>query len=221
MSLSETQKHHLTLLKDIHAVSSLCSTKTYIWAGLVRDIITGAFLREHSDVDGFTLNLWGLREKMAALYKQRGYTISFVKDVGFLRIERNGVHAVFNQLELDGETALWRHAGNEGTVYFPKQWLSDVPFSFYDMKILVSGIEFEYAIKMFPQLLNPEWKSREKDFDTITWLNKNLDERNINPIKILKRIWSYNPYWAKRGFKEYTMPCVAWRLDPIGFVETG
>jgi hypothetical protein len=215
VALSENNKHHLALLKDIFEVSQLCSTRTYIWAGLVQDILMGEFLCDHGDVDGFTLNLWDLKDEMAALYKQRGYEISFYEDVNFLKIERDGEHAVFNQLELDGEIARWRHAGVEGTVYFPARWLSDMPQSFFDTKAFVSGIEFEYSIKTHPHLLGPEWKGREKDIATINWLHSVLEEREIDSGEILKQIWSYTPFWVKKGYKEYSMPSVAWELEPI------
>ena len=214
MTLSETNKRNLAILRDIYDVSGLCSTRTYVWAGLVQDILAGKFLREHRDVDGFTLNLWGVRYEMAALYEQRGYAISFLDDVHILRIDRDGVHAVFNRLEFDGETAMWRHAGDEGTVYFPKQWLSDTPQCFYDTRVFVSGIEFEYSIKTHPHLLNPEWAGRTKDADALKWLNSMLDEQQIDREGILRQIWSYNPYWVKRGYRAYTMPFVAWKLEP-------
>ncbi len=214
MTLSAANERNLALLRDIYDVSSLCSTRTFIWAGLVRDVLAGEFLRDHRDVDGFTLNLWDLKDEMAALYRQRGYAVSFLEEVNILRIERDGVHAGFNRLELDGDTAMWRHIGNEGTVYFPKRWLSDTPHPFYDAQVFVSGVEFEYSIKTHPQLLNPEWKGRDRDIEAIDWLNRMLEEMPIDREEILKQIWSYNPFWAKRGYKEYCMPSVAWRLEP-------
>ena len=47
MTLSETNKRNLAILRDIYDVSGLCSTRTYVWAGLVQDILAGKFLREH------------------------------------------------------------------------------------------------------------------------------------------------------------------------------
>jgi hypothetical protein len=214
MTISETQRQWLMLLRDIYDVSSSCTTKTYIWGGMVQDILSGQFLRDHSDIDGFTLNLWDSREDMAARYAQKGYAVSFLEDVGFLRLERDGYHAVFNQLELNRETSLWRHAGHEGTVYFPRRWLAEKPQDFYDTTVYVSGIELEYAIKHCPYLLNPTWRTREKDIATSHWLNDMLDKQQIEREAILKQIWSYNLYWAKRGYAEYTMPAVAWPLEP-------
>ncbi len=214
MTLSEFNRHNLALLRDIYEVSTLCSTQTYIWAGLVRDILTGHFLRDHHDVDGFTLNLWPLREKLADLYRQRGYAVSFLDNMQFLRIDRDGTHAAFNRLEIDGDTAMWRHIGDQGTVYFPRRWLSDTPIHFYDVPVLVSGIEFEYAIKTHPHLLSPVWHGREKDVEAIAWLSQMLAEREIAPEDVLKQIWSYNPFWVKQGYPEYALPSVAWPLEP-------
>ncbi|NLG52350.1 MAG: hypothetical protein GX552_19765, partial [Chloroflexi bacterium] len=128
--------------------------------------------------------------------------------------ERDGVHATFNRLEVDGDTALWRHIGDQGTVYFPRQWLSDMPLQFYDTPVLISGIEFEYAIKTHPQLLSPTWHGRDKDIEAIAWLSERLAERQIAPEDVLRHIWSYNPFWAKRGYPEYALPTVAWPLEP-------
>jgi len=104
-------------------------------------------------VDGFTLNLWELRDSLAALYRKKGYAVTFLEDVNFMQIERDGAHATFNRLEIDGETAMWRHAGDEGTVYFPKAWLTEAPYDFYDTQAYISGLEFEYAIKTHTPLL--------------------------------------------------------------------
>ena len=213
--LTATNMRHLTILKDVFDFSRLCSTRTYIWGGLVQDVLAGEFLREHSDVDGFTLNLWNLQKDLAALFEQKGYTVSFVEDMGFLKIEYNETHAVFNQLEFDEDIALWRHAGNEGTVYFPRIWLCNNPYRFYDTEVFVSGVEFEYSIKARPQLLNPLWKGREKDIKMIEWLNRIFDNERINREEILKQIWSYNPYWVKKGYQQYSMPAVAWKLEPL------
>jgi len=198
--LSAINQRHLSMLRDISEVSSLCATQTYIWGGLAPDVLSGRFLREHDDVDGFTLNMWALEDQLTALYQQKGYAVSIVKEVHFLRVEYGEARAVFNQLEIDGETAMWRHAGNEGTVYFPQLWLSPTPHRFYDASVFASGVEFEYCIKTRPQLLNPEWKGREKEVAALHWLEGALDDKQIDRLAIQKRIWSHNPYWVRRGY---------------------
>lgn len=214
MSLSESNRHYAEFLRDIYEVSGVCSTRTYIWGGMTIDILEGRILREHHGIDGFTLNLLDILDDMIVSYKARGYSTEFRDDVDMLRIEKGRLHAAFNRLEIDEEIAMWRHIGDEGTVYFPREWLDDVPRDFYDTKAFISGIEFEYSIKAHPKLLGWEGEPREKDIAARRYLSKILKEKKINPEDVLHRIWSYNPYLRKRGLKEYAMPCVAWPLQP-------
>jgi hypothetical protein len=200
--LSDSQKCQIQLLKDIFEIADLCSTKTYIWGGLVVDIVEGYFLREHHDIDGFTMNLLDVKNKMEILFQQSGYTTSFLNDFDMLRVEKNGCFAVFNRLEVENKVAMWRHIGNEGTVYFPCIWLENSPRYFYNIPALISGMEFEYSIKARVKLLSPLWELREKDNKVLEYWNKKLDDQNINAESLLKQIWSDNPYWRKKGFKE-------------------
>ncbi len=200
--LSESQEIQLRSLKDISEISELCSTKTYIWGGLVTDIIEGRFLREHHDIDGFTLNLLGVKNNMERLFQERGYTTSYFHDFDMLRFERNGISAAFNRLEVENITAMWRHIGNEGTVYFPSAWLSDIPKIFYDIPVFVSGMEFEYCIKSNVRLLSPEWELREKDTEAFEYWKKKIKDRRMHPEYLLEQVRSDNPYWRKKGYKE-------------------
>lgn len=203
---SAQNQHQLEFLKDISEVSALCATHTYIWGGLTIDILEGRFLREHHDVDGFTLNLLSHKDRLTTLYQERGYTVTFMDAFDFLMIEKDGCHALFNRLELDTDIAMWRHIGNAGTVYFPTAWLSETPINFYDVAVFISGIEFEYAIKTNPQLLSPEWKGRAKDRAAIQYLDKKLRDSYTDPITILHQVWSYNPFWRKKGYQDYALP---------------
>ena len=200
---SESQKYQLQLLKDIFEISDLCSTKTYVWGGLVIDIVEGYFLREHRDIDCFTLNLLAVKNKMDTLFQQRGYTTSFLNDFDMFKVENNGCHADFNRLEVENNVAMWRHIGNEGTIYFPHIWLSDTSKNFYNTKVLISGIEFEYSIKANVKLLSPIWKQRNNDIIALEYWKNALKEQNINSESIIHQIWCDNPYWRKQGYKEY------------------
>ena len=215
MDLSENSKSCLQFFKDIFEVSNICSTKTFIWGGTTIDILEGEFIREHHDIDGFTLNLLDVRDEMTTEFQNRGYETSYMEEVDILGIKKGDLHAGFNRLETDGDTAMWRGAGDEGTLFFPLKWLDNEPRIFYDTKVYISGIEFEYAIKTNPKMLHPKWEPREKDLKAIESLSKLLEERNIDKIEILKNVWSYNPYWSKRGYSEYSMPVVAWQLNPL------
>ncbi len=208
MGLSESNKIKLEFLHDIWETSVEASTKTYIWAGLVKDIINGRFGSEHGDIDGFTEDLWSKRELLATLYEKKGYQVQILDEWHILRIDKNGEHAGFNRLDFDGEVAMWRHIGNGGTLYFPRDWLPDQPLTFYGKKVLISGIEFEYCIKAHPELLNPQWQGRHEDRETISWLETRLAEKGVDKEKLFERIWSYSPFLARNGFSNYWLPIV-------------
>ena len=202
-NISVRQKHQLRFLDDIYEISFKCSTKTYIWGGLVMDILAGRFLREHKDIDCFTLNLLDCKGDIDDMFKEGGYTTEFSTDIDMFKIHKDGYVAAFNRLEFNGETAMWRHIGNEGTLFFPRIWLEETPRDFYNTHALISGIKFEYCIKAKVELLSPVWKLREKDTEALEYYTKSLVEKNVSLENLLQSVWSENPYWRKIGYKEY------------------
>ena len=206
MELSASNEFKLSFIRDIWEVSQEASTKTYFWAGIAKDISNDRFESEHGDIDGFTVDLLNKRETLTQLYERRGYKVKFLEAFHILRIDKNGEHAGFNRLDIENEVALWRHIGPEGTLYFPSEWLSNTPIDFYDTKAFISGLEFEYCIKTHPELLNPDWKGRQKDKETALWAKSRLIEKGQDPENLFERVWSYNPFFAKRGNKEYWLP---------------
>jgi len=214
-SISAENQRFLTYMKDVYEVSTACGTRTFIWGGFTLDILEGRFLREHKDLDGFTLNMLDMLDDLMAMYAARGYATEYRDDLDMLNIRKDGLHATFNRLEIDGETAMWRHIGNEGTVYFPVQWLANVPGSFYEVPVYIAGIKFDYILKTNIKMFNPEYTLREQDYEAIAHLERFMARDNIDPEDFLAQAWSYNPYWVKRGYPEYALPTVARPLQPI------
>ena len=202
------------MLRDIFDVSQECSTNTYLWGGIVIDILEGRFLREHHDLDGFTLNFRDVLDEMQSLFEQRGYLPEYDDKFQILKIEKDGSHATFNGLEVDGEIAMWRHVGNDGTIFFPEEWLDKKPRAFYSVKALTSGIKFEYAIKKNVKLLSPEWEPREKDAIAIEYYDKALHAEGMSREDVLSQIWSYTPYWNNKGYPQYSLPSTEWPSEP-------
>ena len=197
------QQACLQLLQDIYEVSTALAMRTYIWGGMVVDILCGEFLRVHHDIDGFTLNLSSVKTEMAALFSRKGYVTTYSDEYGMLKIRRGELHAALNQLEIDDDTAVWRHVGDQGTVAFPVDWLEATPHRFCGVNTYISGAKFEYAVKTNVHLLNPEWQLRDKDRDAIRFLSAELDRMGVDRVQVLSRIWSYTPYWVGRGYPEY------------------
>jgi len=204
--LSGSQRLGLQFLQDIYEVSSALSTRTTIWGGMVVDILCGKFLRDHHDIDGFVLNLLSVRTEMADMFSERGYTTSYQDEYDLLRIDKGDLHAAFNRLEIEGDLAMWRHVGDQGTVYFPAGWLDPTPRRFYGVRAHISGVRFEYAIKTNVHLLNPEWRLRDKDRAAIAILQAELHRRGFDERNVLAQIWSHTPYWVERGYPEYADP---------------
>ncbi len=216
VNVSVNNQHYLAFLRDIYEVSKACSTTTYIWGGFTIDILEGRFLREHGDLDGFTLNLLDVLQDMTKRYEARGYSTNFRKDIDMLEIFKNDLHASINRLEIDGPTAMWRHIGNGGTVYFPVDWLEDAPRDFYNEKTFLAGAQLDYALKTNIRMISAEWDLRETDCAAIEYLEGFMARENLDPENFLRKVWSYNPYWVKRGYTEYAMPTVAKPLQPLG-----
>ena len=216
MTLSPNNQAYLAFLRDIAEVSAACETVTYIWGGMTVDLLEGRFLREHHDLDGFTLDLLDVRGGMAVHYEERGYAVEWRSDIDMLVIRRDGLHAAFNRLEIDGETAMWRHVGREGTVYFPAAWLDAAPREFHGVEVTCAGAQLDYALKTNVRLTHATWEAREKDQAAIAYLEKILAEQCQEPEVFLRQIWSYTPFWAKRGHAAYAMPVVARALAPLG-----
>jgi hypothetical protein len=206
MEISTKNQLYLKMIEDIYEVSNSISTKTYIWGGMTIDIVEGVFLREHGDLDGFIYDMTFHLENLTEKYQQKGYIVKYDNDFNMLIIENDIVHASFNELNIENGVAMWRHIGRKGTIYFPEIWLDNDVKSFYSSKVFISGSRFEFALKCLIPHVNPEWKEREKDIQAKDYWTKILDNLNIDKSKVLKNIWSYNPFWITKGYNAFKEP---------------
>jgi hypothetical protein len=101
---------------------------------------------------------------------------------------------------------MWRHVGEQGTLFFPADWLDPTPRRFYGVPAFVSGVRFEYAIKTHVRLLNPEWQLRDKDRAALRILRAEMQRRGFDETEALAQVWSFTPYWVERGYPEYAQP---------------
>ena len=210
MSHSNSNGLYLRFLKDIYDISTRCSKRTYIWGGFTLDIFEQQFTREHHDLDGFVEGMMPLLGRLERLFGERGYTTEFRDDISMLQVRKGGQHAALNPLEREGPVAMWRHIGRQGTVFFPFEWLDQAPRRFYDAQVFTSGPCFEYAFRRIAPHLNPEWKAREKDETARQYFEQRVRELGIDPDSLLRRIWSYNPYWIKKGYDAFDGPTLVW-----------
>lgn len=196
----------LRLLADVVEVSRRIGTRSYVWGGLVVDVLGGGMLRAHHDLDCFTLDLSEYQPRLIDRFESLGYTVTVLEDFQILRIDRDEVHAAFNPLTVSGQTASWHHVGKRGRVDFPVEWLDDSPRLFHGIDVYTSGARFEFAIKTHPELLNPEWRARAKDRDAIERLRRHIDRDGFADLDFLRDITSFTPFWADRGYPQYARP---------------
>lgn len=207
MDLSVSNKQYLKFIHDIFDISNELGIKTFVWGGLTTDIFEGEFLREHSDLDGFIENMASVLELLIEKYQSRGYLVKYLEEFSMLEVAIDeNQYASFNPVVIEGGLAMWRHIGDRGTVYFPESWLDNQPRDFYDAKVYTSGLKFEYAFRQISALVNPDWVEREKDKVAKSYLEKKMNELNINPDEIMRNIWSYNPYWIGKGYDPFDKP---------------
>ncbi|MDR0272426.1 MAG: hypothetical protein LBI27_03815 [Clostridiales bacterium] len=197
---------YLVMMMDIFTVSKGLGLKTYIWGGFAVDILHGEFTREHDDLDCFTENLVENHEELQRQYEALGYSVNYIEYVWMLQIEKGDIHATFNSVKNIDGIAHWHHAGMHGTVFFPYNRLDDLPRTFYGTLVYTIGEKMAYILKTNVRLISAEWTLREKDCLDISILENLLNSQGVDKNEIKKKVWSHNPYWFAKGYKDYYFP---------------
>lgn len=204
--MTEKDRAHIDMLRDVFEVSSGLGLKSYVWGGFAVDILRGVLTREHGDLDLFCENLVDHLGALREAYEARGYETKYLADFWMLQIRKGEVHAGFNMVRNVDGIAHWHHIGIHGTVFFPFVWLDQSPADFCDAPAYTIGLRLAYALKSCPRLLSPEWKSRPKDLADLAVLEDLLRDGGIEKTDFLGHVWAHNPFWYARGYAEYEFP---------------
>ena len=189
MTRSEKQQEILATMKLIEAVYSSLGTGSWLWGGLVPDVYSDHFLREHDDLDYLTWNLHSLRSTLADKFTAQGWQAQTLKN-GDLRLKKDGIKAHLGNVKFHSH-AKWTHNGEKGYLLFPITWLRMPAIPFYDAQIHVVEPELQYVLKTHPGLLNPAWKPREKDQRDKRVLRELLQHKNTNIKQLSSQIFSF------------------------------
>jgi hypothetical protein len=206
--VNKNEKETIQYLEDIIVFSNELNIKSYVWGGFVQDIIEGKFLREHKDIDIFIENMDTNINSLMDKLKNKEYNCSYATNMQMLKLAKNNVRAVLNPIIYNKNVANWKHIGDQGFICFPKDWLDTEYRTFYDVKILTSGIKFEYCVRKIIKYMNPIWTNKIRDKDNVAneYYKSKLLENNIEPEQLLEKIWGYNPYWLNDGYNGYEPP---------------
>jgi hypothetical protein len=177
---------NLAAMALIETHSKSLNTLSWIWGGYTIDIYENRFLREHDDLDYLTLNLHDLIQEFTGVFKNCGWQALPLEN-GDLRLEKQGTRIHLGHVELS-DRARWTHNGDKGSIWFPKEWLSTQPVRFYGQEIHVVEPEFQYVMIECPQMLNPNWKHRQKDIDARAYLKSRTNERGASLQSLLDRV---------------------------------
>jgi hypothetical protein len=151
----------LSAMRQVEEVSGSVHTTSWIWGGLTADIHHGCFLREHDDLDYLTLHLHELIEPLSRRFQEAGWQAQQLSN-GDLKMEKSAVEVRLGHIALTQEIC-WAHNGDLGSLFFPENRLVQEPKRFYDIDIHVIAPELQYVLLEHPELLNPDWESRDKD----------------------------------------------------------
>ncbi|MCP4429042.1 MAG: hypothetical protein GY803_31540 [Chloroflexi bacterium] len=151
-------------------------TISYLWGGFTLDVYDGRFLREHHDLDYLTENLACLKPRFIEQFEARGWQAQKLAN-GDLRLIKNNIRVHLGNIQFS-EVAIWTHNGENGAISFPVEWLKSTPTLFQGAAVHVVEPEFECVLKHYPQLLNPDWKPRDKDIIARKQLREMITKRN-------------------------------------------
>jgi hypothetical protein len=187
--ISENNTQYLEAMEVMGDFAQGLKTTAYIWGGLSLDIYAGQFLREHSDIDYVIQNLQKLAEQFVDRFCREGWHVRRVLDDSILVVKKDGIKLHLGHIDI-AEIVQWKHNGNNGTITFPVHWLRQEPVEFFTIKVHVVEPEFGYVLKSHPQLMNPEWKPRDRDLVDMRRFAEILSRKQVDVTKLLPQVTS-------------------------------
>jgi hypothetical protein len=177
---------HLSAIDLVRTFSKSLKTISWIWGGFTIDIYEGHILRDHDDLDYLTLNLHNLLLGFAELFVDCGWEVKTLEN-GDLKAKREGVKVQLGHVEIS-DIARWTHNGEKGSIWFPVDWLDSKPVVFCGVEIHVVRPEFQYVMIERPQMLNPNWKHRDKDIAARQYLRSYVESKGLAPQALFEHV---------------------------------
>jgi hypothetical protein len=175
--VSKKNRANFAAMTLVERISVDIETISWLWGGLVVDVHNGKFLREHNDLDYLTKDLHQLKSQFSRSFLELGWETENLEN-GDLRCEKDDVKIHFGHVVFS-ENVKWTHNGEKGSLVFPVSWLPIKATAFYETNVHVVLPELQYVLKTHPQLLNPEWQTRNKDISDLKVLEQILTKRGV------------------------------------------
>lgn len=186
--LHNNNELYLVALRLVARFSGSLHTTSWVWGGFTMDVYENRILREHDDVDYLTLHLHTLIPGFITLFESIGWRTRLLSN-GDLKIETPGLKIHLGHVEFS-DRVRWTHDGENGSLWFPREWLCAHPRRFYDLDTHVVEPEFQYVMLERPQMLNPEWTHRDKDLLAREYLRLCVERKGIRPQSLLEQVSS-------------------------------
>jgi len=173
-------------MRLVEQCSTSLHTLSWIWGGFTVDILENRMLREHDDLDYLTLNLHSLIPDFIRFFESWDWQTQLLTN-GDLKIKRPNIKIHLGHVEIS-ERVRWTHNGDQGSIWFPPEWLNTTPKKFCDIGVHVVQPEFQYVMLERPQMLDPDWKCREKDITAREYLKNCIESKGICPQSLLEQV---------------------------------
>ncbi|HOG48208.1 MAG TPA: hypothetical protein PLJ35_21230 [Anaerolineae bacterium] len=183
---SRRSRAYLAAMRLVERISAELGTTSYVWGGFALDVYEGRVLREHDDIDYLTVDLPALKPQLAGLFAAHGWPAKELSN-GDLSPRRHGLKMQLGQIAL-GARVRWTYDGDRGYLEFPLAWLRPHPVRFCGLEVHVVEPELEYVTKCCPQLLNPDWRLREREIAARERLRALLWAKGVDPEALYARI---------------------------------
>lgn len=185
--MAKSTEFILSVMELVEAYSRKLETVSWIWGGFTIDIYENRMLREHDDLDYLTFNLHSLIPQFSDLFASCGWQAKILEN-GDLKLIREGIKVHLGHVEI-ADNARWTHDGDKGSIWFPSDWLNFQSVEFCGIEIHVVKPEFQYVMIERPQMLNPDWKLRDKDIVAQEYLRNNFESKGINLYTLLEQVY--------------------------------
>jgi hypothetical protein len=184
--MKNRNESNLHAMELVESYSKNLKTISWVWGGFTVDIYENRMLREHDDLDYLTLNLHDLIPGFSELFASCGWQVNVLEN-GDLRLKREDVKIQLGHVEVS-DKARWTHNGEKGSIWFPSNWLNLEPVNFCGVEIHVIKPEFQYVMIERPQMLNPNWKHRDKDISAQKYLRNFIAAKGISPQTLFEQV---------------------------------